>query len=562
MDFILNSKKDNFYDENIVVSKNIIISYTLNNKVSYRELVLENDKYILLVDSNISFINKIKSYNNINLDNLQNNISSLNNGFLICIEKKSGTVYIYTDIFGFTKLYRTANIISSNFDKVLKYSNKETNLLAVYDLLFFNYTLLNRTIVKDVLRISGGQRIKVSSDTIKVNKIFNLTNKVFEKNKIKINHYDLSNLLKESIKVEVDKESENYLTMSGGFDSRALLAAIINLKIPNLNTFTFGQKGNIEFETINKFINNYSDNHIELVLDTDYIKNLKDHFDSFISKNLENPTFHSLIEFEFSNTKISGSNIIAGFMGGELIIGQSVGAEVTFTKLASKLLLSHNIDDFTEELEVEYKKYFNGSMNSTVKDEYLQTLKYYLKRENNENIFDFIINEKFAHFFGNVNNVFRNNNNLITPFINYNILSKLVNSQISFLNKKQFVESPINNAKAKVLYSKTIKHLCPSMSNTKFDTLYKVNDLCEFYNYPKALFYYILNHVGKGNKNKYAKTTLYNFWYTDMYYSMNTEVLEQMKLSIQDSNKTRVELSKKELVMLGLSSAINKINEL
>jgi len=572
MDFLLSkalhSPKSNYFQIG-----NYFLQYTRNNVVTEREILIETKENVVLGDINFSFYKALGT--DITQQTIEQNIRLLNNGYIILINKINNTVFLYTDTFGFYHIFYHYNketiIISSVFNNLINFSENKIDDFAVLDLIFFNYTLKERTILKDIKRIFGGTKVIINETIISFKTINNFADNFILKNKKKkYNYKEFGKTLSNGISQEIINKKPVYLTMSGGFDSRALLASCKFLNY-NINSFTFGQKGNIEIETIKPFIDKFVEKHTFLELDKKYIDSINTIFNSFIYKNLDNPVFHSLLEFEYSNQNISCSNLLTGFMGGELILGQSVGAQVTFTKFASFLLLSEDYDrlkDFFKQ-GVDDLPFLNKKNVLSILDDYLSTLKEYYHKKDNSNVLRFIINEKYAKFFGAANKVFKNNHNLITPFMNVDFLDKLLKSEISFLKKKQFKKNPIAKIKSKILYAKAINYLCPEMYKSRFDRLYTIKDLCKPYLLPKVFYFYLLNHINRKNNKMYESTTRYDLWLKELVIEQfkNDNITTNMFCISYTINSLEYDnlsiYNKRDLLkVLAINSSINYINQI
>jgi hypothetical protein len=546
MDFIISETQSSFSNSYCQIG-NFYIQYISNNAIFQRELAVENSSCLILADANLSFLQAITS--SFSSASIEENINLLNNGYILYADKLTKTITLYTDIFGFYHIYYYYNAkifsISSDFKELLKYSNKQIDDFAVLDTILFNYTLFERTVVNDIKRLIGGTKATWDGVSFKKDVCFNFANNFqFSKAKNPLTYKKFAGELVKGIQRETIPSVPVQITMTGGFDSRAILAACKHLDF-SVNAFTFGQESNIEIETLNPFINRFVDSYQFLLLDESYIKSIPDVFQSFIYKNLDNPVFHSLVEFQYCTTKIPSSNLIVGFMGGELMNGQSLGSQVTFTSFAARFLLTSDFEDQKINLlrQLNEISFLNHDYVISISDDYLKTLQPYFHKLNNTNVLRFIINEEYAKFFGAVNKVFKNTQNLIVPFMSYGLLELLINSDISFLKKKLFKSNPLANYRSKVLYAKSILYLCPSLADSKFDRLYRVKDLSKIYFIPKAVFFYLLNHLFRKNSNMFTRTTLYEQWYKDIVISkINSNeskvkiLLAKQQLSSEDYN--------------------------
>jgi len=521
MDFLLRRSKHLLNWKSVKLG-NYFLYYHQNNAVERRELLLGNENYLIIGDVNISFANTIRY--GISKETILNNIEKLTNGYIIIYDKILDTISIYNDIFGFYHLFCIHNdndiIVSSDFKFLLNSASRKIDNYALFDILLFNYTLFDRTLIKDIRRLMGGSELIIRENDCYLNVKYNFAEKYILPDRL---HYlspnDLGDILVGNISKELDKQLDIQLTMTGGFDSRALLAACSNMGL-NFSTFTFGQKGNIEIETTKPFINKYSKEHKIFELDNKFINNLPGILKEFIEVNKDNPTILDLPQYSFIKNQLPSLNIITGFMGGEIMAGQSVGAQVTFTDFAAEMIKAQNVNDLSGlfDYKISITNIFNPEQINEIKDNYLNTLKPYFHQCHNLNLLRFLINEKYSKFFGTVNKVFKNHSNLIIPFMNVDYLRMLLSSEFSFLKKPPFKQNPLRNLKYKISYAKMIKYLKPELGTTKFDRLYKLNDLTNVCRLPIAGMGYVNSHVLKINKKYYPRPHHYDLWYENIMF--------------------------------------------
>lgn len=530
MDFIFSRTKPDKQWESFFIGE-FYLNYLCNNAISDREIIFESQDHLIIGDVNIAFKNSINNYND--PEGIKKNIEKLTNGFVIIANKSKGTVTFFTDIFGYYQLFYIKKdkgiVVASDFKFLLRESDKEVDEMAVLDLVLFNYTLLDRTLIHDIKRIKGGSELNISNGSYSFEVKNNFADNFVSTGKSKsLKPVELGEILKKNLEENLCPDYENQLTMTGGFDSRALLAASIKLGL-EFNSFTFGQKGNIEIETPKPFIHQYSKSHKIFELDQKYVQELPETLVDFIGVNLDNPTILDLPQYSLIRKQLAPSNIITGFMGGEIMAGQSIGSQVTFTKFASDLIMAGNSVEFGLLFDNAVKDtgLFNLDQVNHIKDEYLFSLKGYFQQPYNQNLMRFLINEKYAKFFGTVNKVFRNHCNLVTPFMDDVYITSLLNSQISFLRKKPFYQNPLNNLKYKIFYAGVVRNLSPELGETKLDRLYKVNDLCKWYRIPKAGIGYVRSHVFKMNKTPFPRPHHYDLWYKEIILSkLDSEPIE------------------------------------
>lgn len=497
--------------------------YSCKHKIGERDFIIENDKWFFAGEANLAFIRKMQMIPEPGTITKERGL--LNNGFVIAGNRKTGGLTLYNDIFGFYPLYLFSDgdsfAISEDFSLLHSFSRKEADPFALADILLFNYALADRTVNKNIRRIPGGATITIAGDkpelTVNANYAENISlpakqHRFFAK--------EAGETLKGHIEDNLITAAETNLTMSGGFDSRVLLAACTGLNL-QFNSFTFGQPGNLEQATIEPFIHNYTDNHKLFPLDHQYLENLQKHFVSAIKYTLASPAVQDLVHYAWIRESLKGGNIIAGYMGGEIITGQSLGAGVTFTPAAAALVTAGNVQEIKEKLMpmLRVEGVFNQDTLEMVEDEYFDRLALYLPSEKN-NILRFLINEKFAKFFGIINLMFRNHSNLITPFMSEEYLSYMLGSNLSILNTGILNLSSLHNFTGRRAYARIVKTLNPSLAKTRLDRLYRIDDLCQNYRLPLALLNYSLNHLFDRNKKKYLRPHHYDLWYNDLIEKM------------------------------------------
>ncbi len=552
-----------------------LYTYYRKGQVHDRELISETDELFILADANISFIRKIKAEPSRSF--IEKNINYLDNGFVILFNKITNELILYTDIFGFfpvfsiIRSYREIKI-SSDFGQLLKYSSSEVNASSVLDLLLFNYIINERTLLQDISRIKGGSVLTIMNDSVK-----SISSNNFAENfniPEKYNKFlpgEAGQVLSEKIAGETSFFLPTVLTMSGGFDSRVLLAAVKHAGL-DVSTFTFGQPGSIEQETIIPFIDLFSREHTFFRLNDDYRKDIKRHLIDFLECNLDSPSAQDLIHYSYIKRSLNSCNLIAGFMGGELITGQSLGAGVTFTEFAYHLLTSSDNSKLAELFDNEINKagLFDIKAVGRYKEEYLTGISNYLSDENKLHIIRFLLNEKYSKFFGRINSLFRNHSNFIVPFMSYDYLTYLLNSERSILRTGILNSSPAVTIRARIAYSRMVEYLHKPLANTKLDRLYSVKDLSRYYRLPYAIYAYFLNHVFDRNKKKYVRPHHYDLWYADFITSdftsnFSNQVYGLIKKDFSKSSDQYMKLSsggkKVYANLVGLKLGLKMIHE-
>ena len=168
----------------------------------------------------------------------------------ILYDKEKNKIHLISDRFGFKPLYWTVinqNLIfSSELKGFLYHSDFNIKIDSIAINNFFNegYLLNDRTWFENTKLIDEASVFTFNIQDSTIKKF-----KYWEWNEIKASNKSIDNrelaeefkkLFIKSIDKKINKNDRIGITLSGGLDSRLILAAIDNQKI-NLNTFTFGQ---------------------------------------------------------------------------------------------------------------------------------------------------------------------------------------------------------------------------------------------------------------------------------------------------------------------------------
>lgn len=496
--------------------------FTKNHQINKREIEYETDNFFVLADANISFIDTF--FKDPSQLNVENNIQKLKNGYVILVNKKNNTIKLYTDIFGYYQLFYIISdqsiTISSDFKSLLPLSRKEPDEFAALDLILFNYTLKDRTLISDIKLLKGGGYIEINNHSFSMDSVNNFSENYEAKfQHDKIHFTDFAEKLTKSLMEEIIYGEQINLTMTGGFDSRALLAICKNENL-EFNTITFGQINNIEQETIKGFIYDYSNKHKFIELDNDYIDNLPLILFNYLNLNLDNPVTLDLLHYVYVKQHLNPSNLITGFMGGELLMGPSIGSQVMLSKLSADVLVALDIKTLHNKLlsSICNFDFINNQYLESIINEYIQTISNYFYKDDKSNILDFLVNEIFRKFFGAVNKIFKNSSNLITPFMDPNVIKLLLDSKMSFLLKQPLKQNPVSNLNTKMFYAKSIIHIFPHLANTKLDRLYTIKDISNYFNLSKALYGYFQSHILKKNKKNFLRPHNYDVWFEKLIF--------------------------------------------
>lgn len=448
---------------------------------------------------------------------------------LIIKKKKESTLYLKGDGSGANPLFY---IVGENelavslkaediaFEK--KKGEVQLDPLTIVDMVLFNYPLKERTLNKELKRLSGEKLLAISNSGKELIFLKRTSKKLINSLvRYKEDYVSISNQLKTNLSAKINPDLPILLSMTGGFDSRVNFALLKSLDVP-FEAYTFGNPNSNDAAPAQAICKEFGVKHHFIDLNQTFLSNKEYYFNTLIENSLNNPFVLDLAHYVLVNEMFPPSNVITGFMGGEMLTGGSIDqSQVTFTVMAKSLLLSRNKEELKNHFETNFDRQFlNPVMLNSIQDAYLNDLMVYTKKQEDtrsQNIVDFLIQEKYTKFFGVVHSVLARKHNQIDTFMGSKYLENVLNIKSSFTFSKPFERSAINNYHSRRLYAKIIEQLYSPLLNTKLDRGYKVKDLLSVYRLPFIAKQYYLNHTGRGNKLN-VKTIDYKAWFSDFIF--------------------------------------------
>jgi hypothetical protein len=150
-----------------------------------------------------------------------------------------------------------------------------------------------------------------------------------------------SKLWRESISTNFDTNQKHLVPISGGLDSRAILAGLLeHTEAKNINTYTFGTPNTLDYDVGSYVAKKLGTNHTSFDL-TQYIFNQKELED--ISKRVDFQTilFHHAPVWEVDK-KFEGCQNWCGFMGDPLAGSKLTNEPSPFLELAKRQFIKKN----------------------------------------------------------------------------------------------------------------------------------------------------------------------------------------------------------------------------
>lgn len=483
--------------------KDITIAY--NKGIKSKLFVADKPNFFILAHVNFACRNKLEELINA-AEKFIPDYTSIKSvfrwGFLLYMNKETGQTALFNDIYGIYPVYFTqiANkfIISNDFDALAQMQDSlNINIHGIYDYFMFNYTLKSRTLFKEISQLQGGSKVEFNSTRIKIYKCRLISEVVFEE-KANGTIEDMKQALYNNIMSDIDPELPVQFALTGGFDSKVVLAALLSNNI-NFSSYTYGYKQSDDNTAAESIAEKFRFKHELLELSTDFIQKIELHIKQFMRCSPNAPMFETLLFYELVKESIPSSNICTGMMGGELIVGPVLISELLTTRSAALLTLSSNKKDLFGGLKKNMNEtgIFNNEIFEGQLTEYAEPLLDYMKNKEevkNQNMVNFLLNETYAKFFGVIFNNLFNNINLVNPFVGIDFLKILLNSKYSFTQKYPFSKAPFSHFMSRRLYPKLIESMYPTVLHTKMDRGYQLEDFLKWYKFHKPVTNYFRRH--------------------------------------------------------------------
>jgi asparagine synthase (glutamine-hydrolysing) len=160
---------------------------------------------------------------------------------LVVLDKSTNDLFLLNDVLGRLPLYyyedQTGIILSREFQfvsKMIGIKNNKFDKMAMAQYLLLGFVLGKRTFLNNVQRVEPATLIKISKGKINLDKLysFNFENKRYLDDDVKKSAKNLASLFCEACENRVGSSNKNIVSLSGGFDSRSILACFHKNKTP------------------------------------------------------------------------------------------------------------------------------------------------------------------------------------------------------------------------------------------------------------------------------------------------------------------------------------------
>lgn len=313
----------------------------------------------------------------------------------------------------------------------------EFNIEWLYEYMFFNFPIDRTTFLKDVNRLRPMTVLTfgLASKTIKELKY----GEYFKKAKNILTGKEALNkcikAFKERIPKYYCKDKDNLVAISGGFDSRTLLA--LAPEKAKIETYTYGVEGSTDLETVSTFINKIDIDHKEVLFDEEFKKSLPNLiYDTVRLSGGIQPILRSTLLYVYKNLYKDNINIpiVMGGIAGDLYRGWNKNSSNTSVVSegiqhffrTGKVLINKNIyNKIFNEKSKYFEKHINKSFDK-IKELYGAPLNPKLQ-------IDYSNYEIFSNYFGGEMAIASNYFTFRQPFWDIDLIDLAYKTELSHL---------------------------------------------------------------------------------------------------------------------------------
>ena len=270
-------------------------------------------------------------------------LKELNGSFIAAIyDNKNEKLTLINDRFGSLKLFyyydKNRLFFSPKVSPLMKIvENKKIRKDALVDFLIFGFFLENKTYDENIFQLSPASILEITKNTMSITKYWTYQ---CDGNYDPRDEDTLINELgvrwQKAVDLRVKKTGEMIIQISGGLDSRAILAAALkSTSKENIFLYTFGEEGSYDFDIGSNIaktlgIQNVALRPIKGNFSEQYLKTFED------GDGMIDATPYFPVQMDRSLRQF-GNKIYNGYMGGEIM------GPLIFTKI-SKLRLQTNAE--------------------------------------------------------------------------------------------------------------------------------------------------------------------------------------------------------------------------
>lgn len=453
---------------------------------------------------------------------------------LIILEYQNHIV-VLNDLYGCFPLFEYKHgqdhFVSTTYNGSYQF---ELDEIAVYDYFFFNHFILDATLNKHIRRVKGGSKITIEATQLHVEQLFDWNDWLrFIQNARTSKHTSTDLVLTIDQSVQSKKPT---LTLTGGFDSRLLLAALLNGN-KTFDTVTWGEANNTQSAVAKALSDQFGITHHDMILDEKFVQSIPEKKDYILQNLPETPFLIDVPQFIHMCENLSkGTELICGFMGSEIIRGPSYSSQVTLTAFAGKLGLCKTKAEI-EALILRYNERYKLFTETNLQENISQLVERYSTyskatldgQPENSHIFKFLFYEKYGKMYSEFIKIhFDHDIQLINPYMDLRYIAGVFQQNRTLTDLTPYENNFYKNFKLYTYYAKEIRHIAPQLMQTRVDRGYRLQDLVSIQGKLSLIPMQMRRMIKKRQKTKVVKTVDSFAWYKSILSGINqhTECLK------------------------------------
>ncbi|MHC1776981.1 MAG: hypothetical protein AB9834_16380 [Lentimicrobium sp.] len=409
--------------------------------------------------------------------------------YIIRINKIERTIEAASSIFGIFPVYFAETLngfaASSDYNTMLSILDSRPTISRrfILEKVLFYYPLFERTIYENIKLLAANSLIIIRSDSITINKYFEFSN-YFKANPLPYKRHTayLTDLFIESTK-DYFPDELFYLTFTGGFDGRTLVACAKHSG-SNFKTFSIGDQKSDDVVCPLHDSQLIGIDYKPVYVDNEEYKLQFMNFADNLMQGTGLATNMLYTHFYYAASLISRESnyLLTGFGGSEIFRALDIRGAVT----------SHELVDFFEYTERDLWKdkimnspklrLLDGKSFKNELDELISDLEEYKKSfpagyGMNAQIYIYLYEEVFRKVFGPVICGMSDYITVRNPYFDFGFNKELLDYSLAGVYSEFFVKNPIKRFKGQVLYGHIINKTFPLLAGLKTGKGYRPKDL-------------------------------------------------------------------------------------
>lgn len=405
---------------------------------------------------------------------------------IIIIQKESKSICVHNDHFGLKPIYyrefQKGVYISSNlnFCRLFSYT---INYTAVLERLLFSYPISSDTYITGTKFLNGGEVLWYRKKIIEIESRFNLMQFVFRASE-PFNINRAVEIFNYSVSQRANHEKKITASLTGGFDSRALVSVLLN-EGKRFDTYSFGCEGGENTEIpmqISLSIPqlNYTAFYLDKYFEDRYV-----HYATEAIKLSDGLSSFERANYPYVFNKISENSrtVLSGILGGELIGPVNMLADYINGFYYSLFYKDRDLswkEQLTKKpyvISEELIKMCSDELSSKI--EKRKAILNSLRKEQNGFLFYYhdLLDLGYRRFYGAEVQIERYYAENLTPFLDFDLLNYVLSTDYVNLFRGSYNKNHFSRRYSKVIQASAICRNFPLLGKIPVDRNFKPEDL-------------------------------------------------------------------------------------